>query len=280
MILAASLLCAAPARAEVSESLRDYHRGQLEKALAQWQGSAGDGEPAAQSVLAAHYLFGLGVPQDEAKAAALFGQAADEGYTIAQVNLAELYRRGVGVERNPVQAFAWFGIAARNGHAGAAEQQEALAAVMDEIDVIEGERAILRWLDRWFPTELVGPANVVDGNRIEVEGHLLRLVGIEAPHIGRKCQIAGRAADCGVIARAQLKDLTEGARLRCIVLAQRIGEARAARCFAGGYDLSEGMVYTGWAYARGEHAERYAATEMDSRRSANGLWRIDLTMED
>jgi TPR repeat protein len=277
--LALLLAGASAASATVSDSLKAYHRGQLETVLNHWESEASWGDPKAQSVLAAHYLYGLDRSRDEAKAAELFRQAAEQGYTVAQANLGELYRRGIGVRRDLVQAFTWYGIAAENGHRWAARQKEALVAIMDEIDVIDGERAIRHWLDRWFPTELVGQAQVIDGNHLKLDGYRLRLVGIEVPPIGRKCQIGGRDADCGVVARAQLKALTDGARLRCQVFAQRIDDSRAARCYVGGNDVSAGMVFMGWAYARGEHAERYEATERGSRLSANGLWRGDLVIK-
>ena len=87
---------------------------------------------------------------------------------------------------------------------------------------------------------------VVDGNRLSINGRTIRLTGIIAPEPGRMCVLFGKERDCGIIAKAGLSDLTAGATIVCHKAADVEG-APAHRCTAGGYDLSEGMVYTGWA---------------------------------
>ena len=51
--------------------------------------------------------------------------------------------------------------------------------------------------------------------------------------------------------------------------------SRYAPCRAGGYDLSEGMVYTGWAKTDTKQMNRYAALEAAARRARRGMWRRD-----
>ena len=53
------------------------------------------------------------------------------------------------------------------------------------------------------------------------------------------------------------------------------GDGNAAHCFADDYDLSAGMVYTGWALADGEAGKRYLETERGARDGRRGLWRGD-----
>ena len=46
-----------------------------------------------------------------------------------------------------------------------------------------------------------------------------------------------------------------------------------ARCFSEGYDLAEGMTYTGWALADGAAGGPYRTFEAGARDAGRGLWR-------
>jgi len=118
--------------------------------------------------------------------------------------------------------------------------------------------------------ELLGPARVIDGQTIEVEGQRVRLYGIAAPALGSECDVAGKRIACGQISRGALMDLTAGAIVEC---RQVGGVGGAAVCRAGGYCLSEGMTYTGWARADTTVTDRYVHYEADARRRHRGLWR-------
>ncbi len=129
--------------------------------------------------------------------------------------------------------------------------------------------------------EVTGPPRVIDGDTIEVAGRVIRLYGIDAPELGQSCRIGARAYDCGRIARTALLDLTAGVTVRC-TLAPASPEAspedsdtdgRIGRCSADGYDLSEGMTYTGWALALRPVSERYVAFEERARAAGRGLWK-------
>ena len=109
---------------------------------------------------------------------------------------------------------------------------------------------------------------VIDGNRIAVEGRELRLDGIVAPELGRHCMLGGKARDCGLIARSGLLDLTAGATVTC-----RKAGAKTHRCTAGGYDLSEGMVYTGWAVPLEGAPKAYWRVLKGARERPRGFWK-------
>ena len=109
---------------------------------------------------------------------------------------------------------------------------------------------------------------VPDGNHVLINDSRYRLTGIEAPMPGEKCHLRGKLRDCGIIARAALMDLTAGATLVC----RSTGDA-SYRCRADGYDLSEGMAYTGWAVTRPGAARRYGAVMRQARRKKRGFWR-------
>lgn len=125
--------------------------------------------------------------------------------------------------------------------------------------------------------ELSGTPRVVAGDLIELAGHSLRLDGIDAPAPGQRCAFRNKLYDCGEIARAALLDLTAGTEVVCRTLESpgksSGGPVAAARCSAQGYDLSEGMVYTGWALVLPEGEARYGAQQRRAESRKHGLWR-------
>ncbi len=133
--------------------------------------------------------------------------------------------------------------------------------------------------------EVAGPPKVIDGDTIEIAGTAIRLYGIDAPEFGQVCRIGTHAYDCGRIARTALLDLTAGVTVRCTLAhpspedarshdgAKDGTEGRIGHCSADGYDLSEGMTYTGWALALRPVSERYVAFEERARTGGRGLWK-------
>lgn len=120
---------------------------------------------------------------------------------------------------------------------------------------------------------LQGSPTVIDGQTIEVGGKSLRLYGIRAPALDERCRFQDRSIACGRISRTALLDLTAGATVRCTLRAQRRDGPPAAVCHAGGYDLSEGMTYTGWARADRAVTDTYLRFERDARKHRRGMWR-------
>ena len=130
----------------------------------------------------------------------------------------------------------------------------------------------------WSPEggDLIGSPEVRDGQTLIVDGRRLRLEGIVAPALGTRCQLRGNEHDCGRISTTALMDLTAGATVTCTRReAVAADGSRYARCRAGGYDLSEGMVYTGWAEADTTQMNRYTALEAAARQARRGMWRRD-----
>ena len=118
---------------------------------------------------------------------------------------------------------------------------------------------------------------VIDGDTIELDGRTFRLYGIDAPELGQTCLIRERPYDCGAVARAALLDLTAGATVTCETApptpGHAAGDGRSGICNARGYDLSEGMTYTGWALALRRVSDRYLIFEERARAARRGLWK-------
>ena len=121
-----------------------------------------------------------------------------------------------------------------------------------------------------------GRVIVLDGDTIELDGRVIDLAGIDAPEFGQRCRRGETEVDCGMIARTQLLDLTAGSDVTCDFAGgvARAGWPAVAVCRANGYDLSEGMLHTGWALVDADAAtsERYAAVQAASREAGRGLW--------
>ena len=122
-----------------------------------------------------------------------------------------------------------------------------------------------------------GEAKVIDAETIEVDGARFRLHGIDAPEPDQTCRHGATIVPCGRIAVTALMDLTAGARVSCVPIAGA-SDPGAATCRAEGYDLSEGMVYTGWALADRAASIRYVELEQGAAAARRGLWRTEFVM--
>lgn len=111
---------AAPTQAQVDAARLAYIEGDYENALKVIQEAADAGNAMALNILGAAYEDGNGVPQDAARAIALFEQAAKAGEVRARYNLGSLYALGAGeIAADPVQAKREFRLAAAAGYAPA-----------------------------------------------------------------------------------------------------------------------------------------------------------------
>ena len=124
---------------------------------------------------------------------------------------------------------------------------------------------------------LSGTPEVIDGDTIIVAGETVRLFGVDAPEPGQLCAIGARTYDCGAVARTALLDLSAGTPVTCELVtnagSEGEHEGKPARCFAAGYDLSEGMAYTGWALAQRDITGHYVSFETGAHKAKRGLWK-------
>ena len=130
-------------------------------------------------------------------------------------------------------------------------------------------------------SELIGRPAVESGDTLRFGAVRVRLAGIEAPHAGSDCTLAGAPFDCARIAATALMDLTVGAAVQCRPVDagadEPPGGVVVARCEADGYDLSEGMTYTGWARAWPAETSIYRIFETRARAQRHGLWRAGIS---
>lgn len=124
----------------------------------------------------------------------------------------------------------------------------------------------------WLPDE-TGSFTAVDGDSLRKDGKDFRLHAIDAPELFQTCWRAdGREYDCGHAARDELRRLIRNADVTCQVLdTDRYGRA-VAECSAGGVNLNEAMVRSGWAVAYTRHGQDHAAAQDAARSAKRGLW--------
>ena len=117
---------------------------------------------------------------------------------------------------------------------------------------------------------------VVSAEVLRIGERLYRLQGIDAPEPEQQCWMTSRLYPCGEIAKGALMDLVAGAQdVRCETREgeEAIAAAVTAQCFSDGYDLSEGMTYTGWAMAHPGTGMPYRRFQDDAEGAGRGLWR-------
>lgn len=136
--------------------------------------------------------------------------------------------------------------------------------------------------------DIVGPAEVIEGDVLEINGTRIRIFGIDAPELDQTCKLpSGRVAECGKLAITQVQDiLGAGGDVRCVPVGEGEGDSEAegqdglilATCYdPGGTDMGWNMVYTGWAMAYAPHTADYSGVEEAARAAKRGMWRSEIT---
>lgn len=113
----------------------------------------------------------------------------------------------------------------------------------------------------------------IDGDSLRKDGKDYRLHAIDAPELNQTCSKAdGSTYPCGREARDELRRLIGNALLTCQVLdTDRYGRS-VAECSAGGVNLNDAMVRSGWAIAYTRHGLDHAAAQEEARAARRGLW--------
>ena len=121
------------------------------------------------------------------------------------------------------------------------------------------------------PDRVVAEADqvaVIGGDTLRLEGHVVRLRGVDAPDRGDHCR---GELDCGGAATSVLAGLVRDRRVECRLAGTDTAGRPYAACEANGTDLSRAIVASGWARAQPGVPE-LADLELRARRQRAGLW--------
>lgn len=120
---------------------------------------------------------------------------------------------------------------------------------------------------------IAGPAEVVDGDTIDMTGTRIRLIGIDAPESAQQCRRDGAAWDCGRDAAAALDEILSGGPLECTAQGTDRYGRTLATCRNALFDLGHELVRRGLAVPFGEDAPpEYAQARDLARQLGFGMW--------
>jgi endonuclease YncB( thermonuclease family) len=119
---------------------------------------------------------------------------------------------------------------------------------------------------------MTGPAQVIDGDTLDMTGMRIRLVGIDAPEAGQSCTRSGEAWACGAEATAALQEIIAGQSLTCTARGTDVYGRTLATCQTRILDLGREMVRRGLALALDDAAPDYEEAERLARSLRFGLW--------
>jgi endonuclease YncB( thermonuclease family) len=118
-----------------------------------------------------------------------------------------------------------------------------------------------------------GPAVVVDGDTIELQGAQIRLYGIDAPEAAQTCENAnGRTYPCGRTAAHALAGQIGTNPVTCEPVKTPKRERVVAVCRVGHEDLSAWMAAHGHAIAERRASPAYLRQESKAWATRRGLW--------
>ncbi len=140
LILLLALLCPVSLLADFQAGLDAMSRGDYATAYREVLSVAEKGHSEAQSTLGFMYSYGLGVPQDCAKALKWYRLAAEQGDVVAQYDLGLMYLKGKGVPQDDVQAYAWLNLVVALGYKEAETNRGVAQKRMTPAQVAEGQK--------------------------------------------------------------------------------------------------------------------------------------------
>jgi endonuclease YncB( thermonuclease family) len=120
---------------------------------------------------------------------------------------------------------------------------------------------------------LYGAARAYDGHTLLVDGHPVRLNGIEAPGLRQVCSTAARTSwRCGQKAFERLSALVRTGKVRCTVISSA-GHGAAATCSAAQTkDIGALLVAEGLALPNRQSVGAYNSAAVSAMKSKRGLW--------
>jgi endonuclease YncB( thermonuclease family) len=118
-----------------------------------------------------------------------------------------------------------------------------------------------------------GPATVVDGDGLEIDGKKIRIHGIDAPEVWQYCsRTDGTRWRCGHYSTVALDRLVHRKTVSCRVRTRDQYDRAVAVCKVGTIDVGQRQVAEGWAVAYRRYSKAYVGDEDAAREAKRGVW--------
>lgn len=123
------------------------------------------------------------------------------------------------------------------------------------------------------PEDLTGRATVLAGDRLRVDGEIIKLSGVIAPDVNQPCFKAnGRRWACSTSAQRALDRLVRGRLVSCKPTASDDAGVTLATCAIGEDDIAGKLTRGGHVFAASGMFSSYRADEDLARAAKIGLW--------
>lgn len=123
---------------------------------------------------------------------------------------------------------------------------------------------------------ITGPAKVIDGDTLDIDGIRIRLEGIDAPESGQRCKRRWLGTwNCGEAATKALIRLVAGGDISCESRGRDVYRRLLAVCHAGGEDINARLVRDGLAWAFVKYSQSYVGVETEARAARRGIFSAD-----
>ena len=126
--------------------------------------------------------------------------------------------------------------------------------------------------------DIAGPARVIDGDTLEINGERIRLHGIDAPEMRQSCWRDGKVWRCGGDAANALAGMIASRAVACRKLDRDSYGRMVSKCRVAGEDLGEWMVLNGWAVAYVYFSYEYSRAEQRAKSARRGIWASEFEM--
>ena len=126
--------------------------------------------------------------------------------------------------------------------------------------------------------DIIGEAEVTDGDTIIINDIRIRFTGSDAPesYFFGKTQTCldgkGREWECGNVATQKLKELINNQAVRCTDEGQDRYGRTLGICYVGDMDLQAEMVKSGMAVAYLRYSDRYEKEQNYAKKVKAGIW--------
>jgi len=121
--------------------------------------------------------------------------------------------------------------------------------------------------------ELIGIANITDGDTIKILNNSIRLYGVDAPEKKQKCIKNFKEYNCGQVATEALVNQIGGRQVTCKVQDKLDRYKRyIGVCFVEGVNLNKWLVRNGYVVAYRRYSKDYIYDEEYAKINRLGLW--------